>query len=135
MGEPQDNKQWEGAMGRATPDRTLSGASLLSVSVFDAARGHAAEGVLCHIERQVDGDWQTVASGTSDQSGTFSIDNPVMPGVYRVGLDSDPYFATIGTIALLPKITTIFRITDECHITLHSFIDVSSLFTALIRNE
>jgi 5-hydroxyisourate hydrolase-like protein (transthyretin family) len=109
---------------------------MLSVTITDSARGRAADGVLCLIEWQVDGSWQTVMRGASDSSGMISVEQLSSPGIYRVELDADPYFVAIGIISLLFKVTLTFRILGSCrHCALHSHIAANSQFSTLIRND
>jgi 5-hydroxyisourate hydrolase-like protein (transthyretin family) len=123
-------------MHSAAEERDSPGSSMLSVVITDAARGRAADGVLCLIERQVDGNWQAVMRGASDSSGTISFGPLSSPGIYRIELDGDPYFAAIGIISLLSRITLTFRIPESCrHSVLHSHIAANSHFSALVRND
>jgi 5-hydroxyisourate hydrolase-like protein (transthyretin family) len=110
--------------------------SMLSVIVTDAARGSRADGVRCLVEHQVDGNWKTVMRGASDSSGTISAAQVSTPGIYRVELDTDPYFAVSGTITFLPKITLTFRIPESCvRSVLSTHIAPNAQFSVLIRND
>ena len=109
---------------------------MLSVIVTDAVRGRAAEGVLCLVERQAGGIWQTVAHGASDSSGTIPVSSLVIPGVYRITLDADPYFASTGVVALLPKAAMTLRIPESCwHSELRTYIAPDSQFSSFVRGD
>jgi 5-hydroxyisourate hydrolase len=119
-------------MNSAIEDRDRQASSTLTVTITDAVRARVAEGVLCLVERQLDGNWQTVALGASDCAGAFSLDEPVIAGMYRITLDTDPYFAASGIIALMPKITVAFRIAGE-RSELRAFISANSQFSAITK--
>jgi 5-hydroxyisourate hydrolase-like protein (transthyretin family) len=123
-------------MSSSAADRNWPCPGTLSVIITDAVRGWAAEGVLCLVERQVAGNWQTVIRGTSDSSGTLSVDELIGPGIYRIGIDADPYFAATGIVALLPKVTVTFRISEVCrHSELRAYIAANAQFSTLIRSD
>ncbi len=108
----------------------------ISVTVTDVSCGQAAEGVLSVVERLVEGNWQAVARAASDSSGSIYFDNIDRPGLYRIELDSDLYFATVGVVSLLPRITLTIRITEAGgHCLLEAYIAANSQFSALIRND
>jgi 5-hydroxyisourate hydrolase-like protein (transthyretin family) len=118
-----------------TADSNASFRQTLSLSITDVTRGRAAEGVLSTIERRVNGQWQTVAHSVSDSSGMISIDD-VIPGSYRVELDAEPYFATAGVVALLPRVTITFRLlTASGHSLLQAYIAANSQFSVLVRSD
>jgi 5-hydroxyisourate hydrolase-like protein (transthyretin family) len=114
---------------------TPPGAASLCVLVIDAARGRAADGVHCLVERQIVGDWHTVTRGTSDAAGMISAADVVGPGVYRIELDVDPYFATTGMVALMPKMTVTVRLTEAAgNTTLRAYITSNSQFSLAVRD-
>lgn len=108
----------------------------LSVTVTDVMHGRAAEGVLSFLERQVDGRWKAIARGSSDSSGTISVDEPIRPGIYRLELDAEAYFTTAGITPLIPTISITFRIPEtSMHWLLQTYIAANSQFSALFRAE
>jgi 5-hydroxyisourate hydrolase-like protein (transthyretin family) len=111
-------------------------ARTLLVTLTDVTRGRAAEGVLSVLERQVDGNWEVVARGTSDPAGTMLIDPPIPSGLYRIELDVGAYFTIAGTISLLPKSAITFRIPEASgNCQLQIYIATSSQFASLRRTD
>jgi 5-hydroxyisourate hydrolase-like protein (transthyretin family) len=125
----------EAAMRSAAREQDPLGFGTLSIAITDATRGHPADGVLCLIEQQVDGNWQTVTRGASDDTGTVCVERVSSPGVYRIELDADPYFAATGVLAFMPKVTVIVRVPESCsRSVLHTQIAANSQFSMLTRN-
>jgi 5-hydroxyisourate hydrolase-like protein (transthyretin family) len=110
--------------------------SSLSVTVTDVMLGRAAEGTLSVLERQVDGQWTTIARGVSDSSGMILEDQPMQPGVYRLELDAEAYFTTAGITPLIPRVNITFRVPESSmHWQLRAYIAANSQFSALFRSE
>jgi 5-hydroxyisourate hydrolase-like protein (transthyretin family) len=121
-------------------EHVISGPDLtprtLAIGVTDLARGRAAEGVACVIEVQLNGKWRIIARGVSDVLGMVSVDDPVVPGIYRVELDAEPYFASTGVLPLMPRVTIAFRLSESCgHSLLRAYIAACSHFSVLITSD
>jgi 5-hydroxyisourate hydrolase-like protein (transthyretin family) len=85
------------------------------VSVVDSLHGQPAEGVGVHIESRIDGVWREVVQGKTDQNGEFRpLNGGPLPkyGIYRLELDIDAYYATLGLAPFYAKVTIDFRICD-----------------------
>lgn len=106
------------------------------MSITDLTRGRPAEGVRSSVEVQVKGMWRPVARTVSDASGVILIDGPVVAGIYRVELDVEPYFASIGVLPVMPRVTIAFRLSGAYeHSLLRTYIAASSHFSVLVTSE
>lgn len=86
----------------------------VTVSVVDCAQGRPAEGVAGRLERRVDGVWTEQAKGRTDECGSITWGRVPSPAkcVYRIELDVDQYFATLGIVPTHPWVTIVFRVLD-----------------------
>ncbi|HET6214145.1 MAG TPA: hydroxyisourate hydrolase [Micromonosporaceae bacterium] len=79
----------------------------LSTHVLDTVRGEPASGVPVRLERERDGQWAAVATGSTDQDGRLRDWVPPhawATGVYRLVFGTDgPFF---------PEVVVVFRVTD-----------------------
>jgi 5-hydroxyisourate hydrolase len=84
---------------------------IISLRVIDGATGRSASGISVRVERCVQGDWTEQARERTDGNGTvtFSTISPAMRGVYRLILDTDAYFVTLGFVPPFPSITVELR--------------------------
>jgi 5-hydroxyisourate hydrolase-like protein (transthyretin family) len=95
----------------------------ITVSVVDTMHGWPADGVGVQLSRKVDGSWQAQAHGRTDETGILAVRpaEPASCGLYRVELDADSYFASLGIAAFYPTVTVLFRVLDPddaCHISI-----------------
>jgi len=88
------------------------------------------------IERQVNGKWNAVARVASGPSGEIAIDDVLSPGLYRVELDAEPYFAAAGIVPLLPRVLITFRLLEASgHLELRAYVAANSQFSVLVRSD
>lgn len=90
------------------------------------------------VEVRVSGKWRVIARAVSDPSGMISVDSPVVQGVYRVELDAEPYFASIGVLPLMPRVTVAFRLSETYmgeHSVLSAYIAACSNFSVLVTSD
>lgn len=86
----------------------------VTVNVVDCAHGRPAEGVAGRLEQRLGGVWTELAKGRTDERGAISWDGMPSPGrcLYRLELDIDQYFATLGIVPSHPWVTVVFRVLD-----------------------
>ncbi|XRQ09016.1 hydroxyisourate hydrolase [Actinomadura welshii] len=85
------------------------------VNVVDSLHGQPAEGVGMHLEHRIDGEWREVVQGKTDENGDFRpLNGGPLPqyGIYRLELDIDAYYATLGLAPFYPRVTIDFRVSD-----------------------
>jgi 5-hydroxyisourate hydrolase len=87
----------------------------ISTHVLDTTRGKPAEHVPLRLERrQVNGQWQLLASADTDDDGRCSqllpANEPLLPGEYRLSFDTTNYFSTRGVVTLYPVVEVTFRV-------------------------
>lgn len=88
------------------------------------------------IEVRVNARWRTIARAVSDPSGMISVDGQVVPGIYRVELDAEPYFASTGVLPLMPRVTIAFRLSGAYeHSLLSAYIAACSHFSVLVTSD
>jgi hydroxyisourate hydrolase len=83
----------------------------LSTHVLDTARGEPAAGVPVRLERERDGGWEPVATGTTDRDGRLRDWVPAhawAAGAYRLVFDA---VALLGPAAFFPEVAIVFRVT------------------------
>ncbi len=87
----------------------------IAAQVLDSTYGQAAVGIRVHLQRSGDEGWTTIASTVTGKEGRIedwghrSIDQ----GVYRIVLDSDSYFASLGASSPYPEVIIMFRMLNE----------------------
>lgn len=95
----------------------------VSAHVVDVVYGLPAAGVRVRIDRIVpdagdDADeWLSVAQVETDCGGGIDLQDWTVdrlgPGPYRIVLDSDSYFATLGLSAAYKEVSAVVRLTDD----------------------
>jgi 5-hydroxyisourate hydrolase len=86
----------------------------MTVHVVDCAHGRPAAGMLIQVDRDIDGRWsrqlwdRTNAAGVLEAGAAGELGR----GVYRLILDADSYFATLGAFSAFPSITVSLRVAD-----------------------
>lgn len=87
----------------------------ISVEVIDCMHGRPAEGIAVRLESQVGGAWGEPTRGVTDENGLLREWQPslvVARRIYRIELDIDRYYATLGIVPFLPRVTITFRVLD-----------------------
>ncbi|GAA4094918.1 MULTISPECIES: hydroxyisourate hydrolase [Actinomadura] len=85
------------------------------VSVVDSMHGRPAEGVAVQLGSQIEGEWQEIAKGHTDEEGEFGAPSGELflaRGVHRLELDIDGYYTTLGLAPFYPRVTIDFRVSD-----------------------
>jgi 5-hydroxyisourate hydrolase len=95
-------------MGRCAEVRIVT-------QVLDGTYGKPAVGVRVHLSRASSDSWSKVADAETNVSGCIEEwrDWHLELGLYRIVLDSDGYFARLGTTTAYPEIVVIFRMENE----------------------
>jgi len=111
-------------------------ATNITICVVDSMHGRPAEGLAFRLQRKVGGEWQDQMQGHTDERGeVVGMLSPlaVTSGIYRVELDIDGYFASLGMVAFNPNVTMDFRVLDPTQqhhisilITPHSYLTYRS---------
>ncbi|MDX1579280.1 MAG: hydroxyisourate hydrolase [Gemmatimonadota bacterium] len=88
----------------------------ISTHVLDTARGRPGGGVPVTLEhRSSDEGWSIVALATTDEDGRVPdlvADGEVEPGLYRLGFDTEAYFAERGERSFFPWVSIAFDVAD-----------------------
>jgi 5-hydroxyisourate hydrolase-like protein (transthyretin family) len=87
----------------------------ITVNVIDCMNGRAAEGVKIKVEYRTDSTWRDLATGETDGSGQLSDWHPEFTptyGIYRLELDIDGYFASLGSPSFYAQAMATFRVID-----------------------
>lgn len=89
----------------------------ICVSATDCLYGRPAAGIAARLARKDrdDGGWNESARGRADDQGCVHAWDPAPQlerGTYRVELDLDSYFSTIGVTPFMPTATVTFRVLD-----------------------
>lgn len=86
----------------------------IAIKVMDGVLGRPAEGIAVSIASQSDGVHAELARGFTDSSGRFGFaprEAPVGEN-YRIELDVDRYYASLGIVASYKKATVVLRVPD-----------------------
>jgi 5-hydroxyisourate hydrolase len=68
---------------------------LITTHVLDTAAGRPGSNISIELERDVDGTWQLVGSGATDDEGrlrTLTPEGPVAKGKYRIRFQTGDFF-------------------------------------------
>jgi 5-hydroxyisourate hydrolase len=87
----------------------------IAVSVTDCTYGRGAQGLGIGLERRSNGVWGDLMQGCTDDKGQVSDWSPMLAltrGIYRIHLDIDTYFVTLGVVPVYPSVTITFRVRD-----------------------
>lgn len=87
----------------------------ISTHVLDIVRGQPAKNVPVRLERQENvGGWRLLASSHTDEDGRCAQllpeNEPLTPGVYRLGFDTATYFDAGKLDPMYPLIEVTFRV-------------------------
>ncbi|SDQ29974.1 hydroxyisourate hydrolase [Thermostaphylospora chromogena] len=87
----------------------------IAIQAQDTVYGRGAAGLWVLLEHIDDGSWTLSARAQTDQDGTVAqwCDRKLERGMYRIVLDTDPYFVSLGLRAAYPEIVVAFRVVDE----------------------
>jgi 5-hydroxyisourate hydrolase len=91
----------------------------ITVSVIDSLHGRMAGGVTVRLESPVRG--EESFQGRTGEIGQLNDWQPPLvlrPGVYRVEVDIDGYYATLGIMPIYPRVIVMFRVlnpNDQYH--------------------
>ena len=91
--------------------------STISTHVLDTSRGATASGVAVCLEAQNnDESWTELSHAWTDSDGRvkpfFLVEQPLGEGVYRLGFDTETYFASLGVECFYPQVTVVFKVDD-----------------------
>lgn len=87
----------------------------IAAQVLDGTYGQTAAGIRAHLQCADDAGWTTIANAVTDHEGRLgdwkyrSFDQ----GVYRIVLDSDSYFASLGVSSPYPEVIIMFRMLNQ----------------------
>lgn len=83
----------------------------VSAEVLDCLRGRAAEGVPVTLHQEIGACWEQRASALTDESGRVpTLADAPARGRYRIALDIDKYFPTLGIEPLQSRVEVTFRV-------------------------
>jgi 5-hydroxyisourate hydrolase len=87
----------------------------ITIRAIDSVHGRPAAGILAHLERKNEHGWGRPSRGRTDDNGQISGWDPepeIERGIYRVELDLDSHFASLGIAPFMPTAVVSFRILD-----------------------
>lgn len=88
----------------------------ISTHVLDTSRGQPGTGVPVTLERRGGSDgWSIVAVAATDEDGRVAdlvVDGELEPGLYRIGFDTEGYFAARGERVFFPYVSIAFDVDD-----------------------
>lgn len=85
----------------------------ITVKVIDGTLGRPAEGVVVRIDTRVGDGWVNKAEGCTAQNGYLEppeASRYLDPGIHRLEVNADTYFATLGVLAFQPRFAVMFRV-------------------------
>lgn len=85
------------------------------MKVVDCAQGRPVDGVAARLQARSEGMWEQPATGRTDASGCLRVWRPPPPavrGVFRIVVDIDSYYASLGILPVFPQISTCFRVVN-----------------------
>ncbi len=89
--------------------------SPITTHVLDTAAGRPAAGVPVVLELEVDGRWEEVGGGKTDEDGRLASlisSSEFTLGVYRITFNVDAYFLAQGRRTFYREVPVIFRVAD-----------------------
>ena len=85
---------------------------MISTHILDTSCGDPAANVSVHLEKRVDGDWQTLATVHTNQDGRSAYDCPFEAGAYRLLFAVEDYFKKKNVESFFLITPVVFNITD-----------------------
>jgi 5-hydroxyisourate hydrolase len=87
----------------------------IALQILDGTHGQAAADVSARLERACADGWALAGAAETGSVGRIAnlCEERVDRGVYRLAIDSDGYFASLGMSGAYPEIIIVFRIHDE----------------------
>jgi 5-hydroxyisourate hydrolase-like protein (transthyretin family) len=88
----------------------------ITIAAIDCLHGRPAAGVLAQLERKDEHGWCPLSQARTDDSGQITQWDPepeIERRIYRVELDLDGYFASLGIAPFMPTAVVSFRILDS----------------------
>jgi len=86
--------------------------SPITTHVLDTSLGRPATGIPVTLEKEQNGQWQSVGKGLTDSDGRVSqllpANPPLSQGTYRISFDLMNYFANQGRTTFYPYATITF---------------------------
>jgi 5-hydroxyisourate hydrolase len=84
---------------------------MITTHVLDTTHGRPAQGVEVHLFKMVDGKWEFLAGGVTDNNGRIPpLVAELEAAVYKLVFKTGDYFAQHNTIGFYPYIPIIFDI-------------------------
>ncbi len=86
----------------------------ISTHILDTAKGKPAAGVAVELDRDTDGEWQTLQATETDADGRVKAllpaDEPMLPGLYCVRFATARYYEREGLDGLYPLVEITFKV-------------------------
>jgi len=107
----------------------------VSVHVIDGVYGRAVIGMSVRLDRYIDGSWiEQLRDKTDDDGLSGGPSASLERGVYRLELDLDGYFSSLGITPFYPAINIVFRIGDQNYSHRISLLITPSAYTTYQQN-
>ncbi|NKB86686.1 MAG: hydroxyisourate hydrolase [Acidobacteria bacterium] len=88
--------------------------SAITSHILDVSRGRPAANVGVRLDVEVDGEWQQIGDGTTDDDGRVNELLPehhdLVAGNYRIVFESGDYFAGQDIDSFYPRVEVNFRV-------------------------
>lgn len=87
----------------------------IAAQILDSTYGQSAVGVQTHLELASEDGWTTVANAVTNTEGRIDDwpDRNLNRGLYRLVVDSESYFASLGVSTAYPEVIVVFRMLSE----------------------
>jgi 5-hydroxyisourate hydrolase len=107
----------------------------VSVQVVDGVYGRSMIGMSLRFDRYIDGSWiEQLRAKTDDDGVSGGPSAPVERGIYRLELDLDGYFSSLGITPFYPAINIVFRTGDPNYSHRISLLITPSAYTIYQQN-
>ncbi len=92
----------------------------ISTHILNTSTGRPAGGVAVELDRNTEGEWQTLNAAQTDANGRVAHllppGEPMLPGVYCARFATGAYFQGEGVAGLYPIVEITFSVMPgECH--------------------
>ncbi len=88
----------------------------ITTHVLDTSRGKPASGVPVLLETREEEGWREIGRAVTDDDGRvrqlLPAGSSLIPGIYRLTFDLDPYFAARDVESFYPEASIVFNIRD-----------------------
>ncbi len=93
--------------------------SQITTHVLDTSLGKPAQGIAIALQTKINGQWQNIGEGITDNDGRISDllpdDKVLEAGVYRMFFQTGDYYQKLNTKTFYPTVEIVFETFDSSH--------------------